>query len=603
MEADFSGYVTKAGLKCSDGRTITAKAFEHMDGKKVPLVYQHGHDNAENILGHVLLEKREDGVYGYAFLNKQTPQGVNAQALVQHEDITMFSIYANQLVERSKKVLHGMIREVSLVLSGANPGALIDPVSIRHSDDDVETLDDEAIIYTGLSFEHAEGDSGSKGKTVKDVYNEFTDEQKEVVAFMIGAALEAKDGDDDASHSDLDDEDDEDDDSSDGTLNHTERNDMTRNVFEKNATGATSSTGSAPGERIYLSHDDLRGIAADAVRRGSFKEAVNDYALQHGIDDIELLFPEARELNNTPEFLARRMEWVAGVMSGTRKSPFAKVRTTHADITGEEARALGYIKGNFKKEEFFSLARRSTGPTTVIKKQTLHRDDVTDITDFDVVAWMRAEMRVMIEEELARAILVGDGRPVMDPTDENEPNPDKIRDPQGENEGTGIRSILHDDELYAHPVEIDLGEGTSADYQNVVDTLLLERKNYRGTGQPTLYTTQDFLTRMLLVRDGMGRRLWRTKADLASELSYKDIVPVEVMESEAYEGVIGIVVNLVDYVIGTNKGGELTNFDDFDIDYNKLKYLIETRLSGALVKLKSALVLREAVAEEPPTGG
>ena len=580
MEADFSGYVTKAGLKCADGRTITPKAFEHMDGKKVPLLWQHGHDNPENVLGHVLLESRDDGVYGHAYLN-ETPQGDNARKLVEHGDITMFSIFANQLVEKSKSVLHGFIREVSLVLSGANPGARIENVAVRHSDGDIETLDEEAVIYSGQTLEHA--DSKSSGKTVKDVYQTFSDEQKEVVHFMIGAALEAADSDDDsASHSDL--EEDEYDDDDEDSLNHKEGSDMTRNVFEGNDTKTDDVA------KHTLSHSDVKAIVADAQNRGSLKAAVESYALQHGIEDIDMLFPEAKNLTDRPEWIKRRTEWVAGVLNGTRKSPFSRIKTMTADITHEEARALGYIKGNMKKEEFFGLAKRTTGPTTVYKKQKLDRDDIIDITDFDVVSWLKAEMRVMLEEELARAILVGDGRPVEDPANPGEPNPDKIKDPAGQQDGLGVRSIANEDDLYATKVTMDFpSPDDSEGWELIVDEIQLAMDDYKGSGTPTLFTTRRTQTRLLQVRDRMGRRLWRNAGELAAELGVDRIVPVEVLEQ--HEDLVGIIVNLSDYVVGTDRGGEINFFDDFDIDYNQYKYLYETRLSGALVKMKSAIVL------------
>ena len=577
MEADFSGYATKAGLKCSDGRTIMPEAFQHMDGKKVPLVWQHVHNEPGNVLGHALLEARADGVYAYCYLN-DTEAGRNGRALVQHGDVTAMSIYANQLVEKTKQVFHGTIREVSLVLSGANPGALIDNIRIAHSDGEIDELNDEAIIYTGLPLQHSdESDEDSEAddteenddvenddtvqhgdQTVQDVYDSLTEDQKQVVHFMIGAALEQAGG--SAEHSAL----------------NTEGNDnMSRNIFEQDATdqGAT------------LSHEDVRGIVADAVKGGSLKEAVENYALQHGIENIDILFPDARALSNTPEFDKRRTEWVAGVLGGTHHSPFSRVKTLSADLTHEEARARGYIKGNFKKEEFFGLQKRTTGPTTVYKKQKLDRDDIVDITDLDVVAWLKAEMRLMLDEELARAILIGDGRSLD--------NEDKIRDPQGATDGLGIRSILHDHELYAATVNVNLDDANS-NITEFMDTVLMNRYLYKGTGTPTFYTTEKYITRMLLERDKMGRRLFRNVQELADELRVASIVPVEVMESET--DLIGIMVNLQDYTVGADKGGEINLFDDFDIDYNQYKYLIETRISGALTKIRSALVFKKTAA-------
>ena len=610
MEADFSGYATKAGLKCSDGRTIMPEAFKHMDGKTVPLVWQHGHNDPSNVLGHALLEARKDGVYAYAFFNDTDP-AKQAKMLVEHKDINSLSIYANQLVERSKQVFHGVIREVSLVLSGANPGALIDNVSIAHSDGSVDVLDDEAVIFTGEPLEHAQKTYTTKStsvttatvdgeivssrtstntssetvdengtdrsiayggiahedkKTVKDIYDSLTDEQKDVVHHMISVALESTDG---VKHEN----------NNEGDLNHNSEegnDDMTHNVFEKDGAGAETHT---------LSHADVKGIVADAVKGGSLKAAVEAYALQHGIENLEILFPDAKALNTQPEFDKRRTEWVPGVINGTRHSPFSRVKTRHADLTHDEARAKGYIKGNLKKEEFFSLAQRTTGPTTVYKKQKLDRDDVIDITDFDVVAWMKAEMRMMLEEELARAILIGDGR---DASDE-----DKIKDPVGAGDGLGIRSILHDHELYVATVNVNIDDSNSS-MTEVVDQVISARRLYKGTGTPTFYTTEQYLTKMLLTRDLQGRRLWKTVEELASEMRVSSIVPVEAMEDET--DLVGIMVNLADYNIGADKGGEVSLFDDFDIDYNQLKWLIETRVSGALTKIRSAVVFKKTAA-------
>lgn len=580
--ADFSGYATKANLKCSDGRTITPQAFQHMDGVQVPLVWQHGHKEPANVLGHAVLEAREDGVYCQGYFN-ETPQGQTAKALVQHEDIKALSIFANQLVEKSKQVLHGMIREVSLCLAGANPGAFIDNVTVAHSDGsggyDYEELDDAAIIssWTPLEIAHQDSeDEDLEHATVKEVYNSLTAEQKDVVNYMIGAALEAAGG--DAQHSD-DNPGDPADTDEDENLEHQEGTNMSRNVFEQQNGGAGAQQGHT------LSHDDIRGIVAQADKLGSMKEAVEEYALAHGINDIEVLFPEARNITSTPEFNKRRTEWVSSVLGGTHKTPFSRIKTITADITMEEARAKGYIKGTLKKEEWFSVTKRTTGPTTVYKKQKLDRDDVIDITDFDVVAWMKGEMRLMLEEELARAILISDGRDVSDE--------DKVKDPMAAVDGNGIRSILHEHELFATTINVSL-DGTNA-YRDAVESIMLGMEWYKGTGTPTLFTTLGTLNRTLLTKDGMGRRLWRTKADLAAEMGVDNIVTVEVMEDE--DDLYGIVVNLQDYNIGADKGGEVSLFDDFDIDYNQLKYLIETRISGALTKIKSALVVKVA-----PTG-
>jgi Caudovirus prohead serine protease len=570
---DFSGYATKAGLKCSDGRTIMPDAFKHQDAQTVPLVWQHSHNEPSNVLGHAVLENREDGVYTYGFFN-DTDAAKNARTLVEHKDITSLSIYANQLTEKSKQVIHGIIREVSLVLSGANPGALIDNITLAHADGDLVTLEDEAIIYTGLELNHADekpksDDSGDDdGPTVQEVYDSMTDEQKEVVHYMVGAALEEK-GSSEAAHSDEKVE-------STSELVHTDDNNeeegrrMTRNVFEQQSGGKEE-------EGHVLTHDAIKGIVEDAQKVGSLKEAVEAYALQHGITNIGLLFPDARSLTDTPEFDSRRVEWVSSVINGTKHSPFSRIKSIVADITQDQARALGYIKGNLKKEEWFGVSKRSTTPSTIYKKQQLDRDDIVDITDFDVVTWLKSEMRLMLDEEIARAVLIGDGRDVA--------SVDKIKDPAGAAEGAGVRSILHDHDLYAVKVDVD----TAGDATDVVDAVITSMGLYKGSGSPTLYTTLPAVTKLILSRDTLGHRLWKSPSELASEMGVSAIVAVEVMEQE--EDLFGIIVNLKDYTIGADKGGEINFFDDFDIDYNQYKYLYETRISGGLTKIRSALVL------------
>lgn len=573
MEADFSGYATKAGIKCTDGRVISAEAFKHMDGVTVPLVWQHGHGSPDNVLGHAILEARPDGVYARGFFNG-TKQGQNAKQLVIHRDINKMSIYANQLVERTKEVLHGVIREVSLVLAGANPGALIDYVAIKHGDGDIETLEDEAIIHTGLQID-VDGDEDDEDlehaadSTVKEIYDSLDDEQRTVVHYLIGAALEQKAS---AEHSEIDPD-------GDDTLTHQEgTKDMGRNVFENNQDEKKG------GELKHsMTRDDLRDIFASAQKTGSLKHAVEDYALKHGIDNLDILFPDAKSVTNTPEWDKRRTEWVAGVMSGTRHTPFSRIKSRSADITQDEARAKGYIKGNLKKEEFFSLTQRVTTPTTIYKKQKLDRDDILDITDFDVVSWMKGEMRLMLEEEVARAVLIGDGR---DSGDE-----DKVRD--GSVSGVGIRPISKDDPLYVTTVNVNIKDANST-YNEVIESVLRARTFWKGTGTPTFYTTDKVITEMLLLKDGMGRRLYRNVEELANELRVDRIVAVEVMEDEP--DLVGVIVNLSDYTIGTDKGGEVNMFDDFDLDYNKYTYLIETRLSGALTKIRSAMVIKSVAA-------
>src|SRR4051794_25556500 len=474
---DFSGWASKYGLRCSDGRTILHGAFEHQDGDRVPLVWQHGHNSPENVLGHGILENKSQGVYIYGYFN-ETIQAKNAKTLVQHEDISALSIFANRLVEKAKQVSHGVIREVSLVLAGANPGALIDNIEISHSDGSVDTVADEAIIYTGLELEHAAGGAAVKetetktetktekveeDPTVQDVYASMTSEQQEVVHYMVGAALESADSGTDTSASKKEDV----------THEDKDENEMSgRNVFEtvnEDAKGKGT-------PRATLSHDAMRGIAQDAVKRGSLKEAVEDYAFKHGIESIDTLFPDARTITDTPEFDRRRVEWVAEVLGKVRKSPFSRIKSITADITHSEARAKGYIKGTLKKEEFFGLVKRVTTPSTVYKKQKLDRDDIIDITDFDVVLWLKAEMRLMLDEEIARAILIGDGRDVDDE--------DKVRDPKGATDGAGIRSILNDDDLYAATITIDVdGDLRKTD---LVDQILNSMRFYKGSGLPTL---------------------------------------------------------------------------------------------------------------------
>lgn len=582
MEPDFSGYATKSGLRCSDGRTIMPGAFADQDGTKVPLVWQHGHSDPNNVLGHAVLENRDDGVYAYGFFNESDAANT-ARSLVKHGDITAMSIFANRLVEKSRNVMHGFIREVSLVLSGANPGALIDNVNIQHSDGYTEYLEDEAVIYTGLELEHADQSTTNNvsqeetnmannngEKTVQDVFDSMTEEQQNVVYYMIGAALEDAGVAGEGAPADDEEELAQSGFAADGTpyISHKEAFEMTRNVFEmanQNNNGGDSMQHSAT-----LTHSDIEDIVSDARKTGSLKEAFLEHADKYGIENIDFLFPDARNIENAPEFLKRRDEWVASVMGGIKKSPFSRIKSTVADITAEEARARGYVKGNLKKEEVIKLLRRKTEPTTIYKKQKLDRDDVLDITDLDVIAWIKAEMRMMLDEEVARAILIGDGR--------SEISDDKIDEDR-------IRPIAHDDPMYAHRVTVP----ADADADAVIESLIRARSNYRGSGQPTLYTTLPNLTDMLLLKDKMGRRLYTSQDALASELMAKEIVTVEPMEQT---DIFAIYVNLNDYTAGADKGGEVSMFDDFDIDYNQHKYLIETRMSGALTKPKSAVVVR-----------
>lgn len=614
MEPDFSGYATKANLRCADGRTILPDAFKHMDGEKVPLVWQHSHNEPVNVLGHMLLEARDGDLYGHGFFN-ETDQGKNAKSLVQHGDITALSIYANRLNEEHKQVKHGQVREVSLVLSGANPGALIDNVNIAHGDGSITEVDGEAIIYTGLTLTHAEEEPMAHNDTVKDVFDSMNEEQQDAVHFLLGEALahaagDTDDNDDDKpagkSESSSDDktvkeifdgmsEDEKNvvyfmigqaiedaekaapaSDKSDTkappfikqSAISSEGTSMAHNVFERDSLTATDTTPA-------LSHADTQSIFEGAKKLHSLKESAEEYALEHGIGDIDILFPDAKSITSTPEFIQRRTEWVSEIMTGTRHTPFSRIKSQTANITLDEARAKGYVKGNLKKEEFFSVAKRVTTPQTIYKKQKLDRDDILDITDFDVVVWLKGEMRLMLEEEMARAVLLGDGRSVGDE--------DKIDE-------THIRPIAKDDELYVTYVNVRMG-GDGDSPEQIIDSLTMQRRHYRGSGNPTFFTSETVLAKLLLVKDSLGRRIYSTVNDLMAALRVSKIVPVEIMD-EPSNDILGVMVNLTDYVIGADKGGEVALFDDFDIDYNQYKYLIETRVSGCLVRAKSALVVK-----------
>lgn len=584
MEFDFSGYATKNGIKCADGRTINKDAFLENDGGQVPLVWQHQHNNPDNVLGHAVLENRPDGVYAYAKFNK-SPAAIQARELVEHGDVNSLSIYANQLKHQGRNVTHGTIREVSLVLSGANPGAMIDSVYVKHDGFVEELPEDEGIITSGETLEHQqpetndskeqempdENKSAEKERTVGDVFNSLTEEQKNVVYYLIGQAVEEEGGDqsDTAEHSDMDGD-----------------NFMSRNVFDQSNPPAAEET---------LTHSQIESIFAGAQDLGSLSESLLVHAQTYGIENIDLLFPDAQELNARPEFISRRMEWVDKVLSKTKHSPFSRIKTTQADITADEARARGYVKGNLKKEEIFRLLQRKTTPTTIYKKQKLDRDDIIDITSFDVVAWIKAEMRIMLDEEIARAILIGDGRPVEKAN--GEPNEDKIDE-------THLRPIWTDDDLYAHKLRLKNGPIS----EDMVDAFLRSRVHYKGSGAPTLFTTTNMVVEFTLLRDKMGRKLYETTAALATALGVSEIVEVEVMDNAKRTddkgkelSLIGIIVNLQDYTVGADRGGKIAMFDDFDIDYNQYKYLLETRISGALTKIKSAIVVEMPTAEEEPT--
>ena len=554
---DFSGWATKNNLRCSDGRTILKDAFKHNDGQTVPLVWNHQHNDPLNVLGHALLENREEGVYAYCKFN-DTPAGTNAKMLVQHGDVSALSIYANQLKQQQGNVLHGQIREVSLVLAGANPGAFIDSV-IKHGDDS----EDEAVIYTGEELEHSDKEVDEvkeDQKTIKDVVDSMTEEQKNVMYALIGQAI------DEAKHSGIEEENNND--------NNGGEEDMKHNVFENGVQN----------EKDVLTHADVEMIIKDAKRYGSLKESVLQHADNFGITNIDYLFPDAKNLNTPPGFIKRDTGWVATVMNGVSHTPFSRVKSMFADITADEARAKGYIKGNLKKEEVFSLLKRETTPQTIYKKQKLHRDDVIDITSFDVVAWLKAEMRMMLDEEIARAILVGDGRLTSDDDHISEDH---------------IRPIWKEAALYAVNTVLDHQADADTRAKSFIKAAIKSRKNYKGSGEPTLFCSEDLLTDMLLLEDNNGRVIYESEAKLATALRVKNIITVPVMEGLEREvtgtnrDLLGIIVNLRDYNVGADKGGAVSMFEDFDIDYNAQKYLIETRCSGALIKPYSAIVIEE----------
>lgn len=576
MKYDFSGWATRNNIKCSDGRTILKDAFKQHDGQTVPLVWNHQHNESANVLGHAVLENRDEGVYAYCTFN-DTEAGKNAKLLVEHGDVTALSIYANQLKQKGSNVMHGTIREVSLVLAGANPGAFIDSV-IRHG----EFCDDEAVIYTGeeLTLQHADDPSDKadevdekdkKGddevdnneKTIKDVVDSMSEEQKNVLYALVGQALEGKE-------------------MAQSAIEENENNieedggeqEMKHNVFEGRETENNN----------VLSHDAMETILKDAKRYGSLKESFLAHADSYGIKDIEWLFPDAKNVNTPPDFIKRDDSYVQKVMRGVHHVPFSRIKSMHADITADQARAKGYIKGKLKKEEVFTLLKRTTSPTTIYKKQKLDRDDVVDITDFDVVAWLKMEMRMMLDEEIARAILVGDGRSSSDD--------DKINE-------MCIRPIASDADLYCVKAPVSVAAAATEDdiAKAFIRTVIKSRKEYKGSGSPTLFTTEDVITNCLLLEDKNGRVIYDTVDKLATALRVKEIVAVEVMENaktkvdEVEKPLMAIMVNLVDYYVGADKGGAINMFDDFDIDYNQQKYLMETRCSGALVKPYSAVAV------------
>lgn len=580
MEYDFSGWATKNNIECSDGRTIIKDAFKINDGMEVPLVWQHQHNDVDNVLGHMRLENREDGVYSYGYFNNTEKASV-AKELINHGDITSLSIYANNLKQKDGKVFHGNIREVSLVLAGANPGAFIDYV-IQHG----ETIDDaeEAVLYLDLGFdnedrvvEHKESEKVKKNEDIKepkkeetlkslkkneeddlersakDIFEGMTQVQKDAVYAIIGQIVE----------------------DTDKNKEKEDEEEMKHNVFD------------VDDNTEVLQHDDMMDIIADGKKYGSLKESV----LQHGIENIGVLFPDAKSVDEQPVTISRPMDWVNSIMSGVKRTPFSRIKSSTIDVTGEAARAKGYTKGKKKTEEIVTALKRSTDPTTIYKKQKLDRDDVIDITDFDVVSWIKKEMRIMLDEEIARAILIGDGRVAS--------HDDKI-------EETKIRPIWTDDDVYTlkETVATDTS-GSDADRAKAfIRTAIKARKNYRGSGSPTLYITEDMLTEMLLLEDNNGRQIYDSETKLATALRVSKIVSVPVMENQTREDgaktkqLIGIIVNIHDYTVGADKGGSVNMFDDFDIDYNAQKYLIETRCSGALTTPASAIAI-EAEVDKP----
>lgn len=572
---DFSGWATRNDIRCSDGRTIRKGAFAEQDGTTVPLVWNHNHVDADNVLGHAILENRDQGVYAYCFFN-DTKQGNNAKELVTHGDICSLSIFANQLKQNGGDVIHGAIREVSLVLAGANPGAKIENI-MAHGDNSEE----EAIIYNDsdeINLAHSEEkekmEEENKEKTVKDVIDSMTEEQRNVMYALIGEAIEStkNESDDDQSNE--------------------EENQMKHNAFEnENQTKKE--------ETETLSHSEFMEIVSEAKRKGSMKDAFLEHNiteipyLAHSITNVGNLFPESKAVSRVPEVVDRDQTWVGNVMASVKHTPFSRIKSFYANITADEARAKGYVKSAKKVEEVITALKRTTDPQTVYKLQKMDRDDIIDITDFDVVAWLKGEMRGKLDEEIARAILIGDGR--------SSSSADKV-DP------LRIRPIYQDDTTYTIKRILTRAakDDDSAFAKAFIKDVVKSRKEYKGSGNPTLYTTEDMLTSMLLIEDTTGRVIYDTIEKLKTALRVRDIVTVPVMENVGREdtqakkkwNLLGVLVNLNDYNVGADKGGSVNMFDDFDINYNKYEYLIETRCSGALVKPYSAITFEEEISTE-----
>lgn len=576
---DFSGWATRNDIRCSDGRTIRKGAFAEQDGTTVPLVWNHNHVDADNVLGHAILENRDQGVYAYCFFN-DTKQGNNAKELVNHGDICSLSIFANQLKQNGGDVIHGAIREVSLVLAGANPGAKIENI-MAHGDNSEE----EAIIYNDsdeINLAHSEEKSKmeeeNKEKTVKDVIDSMTEEQRNVMYALIGEAIESTKG-------ELDDD-----------QSNEEENKMKHNAFENEDQTKKE-------ENETLSHSEFMEIVSEAKRKGSMKDAFLEHNiteipyLAHSITNVGNLFPEAKAVSRVPEVVDRDQTWVGNVMASVKHTPFSRVKSFYANITADEARAKGYVKGAKKVEEVITALKRTTDPQTVYKLQKMDRDDIIDITDFDVVAWLKGEMRGKLDEEIARAILIGDGRSAS--------SADKV-DP------LKIRPVYQDDTTYTIKRILTRASGAddSAFAKAFIKDVVKSRKEYKGSGNPTLYTTEDMLTSMLLIEDTTGRVIYDTIEKLKTALRVRDIVTVPVMENVGREdtsahkkwNLLGVLVNLNDYNVGADKGGSVNMFDDFDINYNKYEYLIETRCSGALVKPYSAITFEEEISTASNAG-
>ena len=593
---DFSGYATRNDLKCADGRTIRKNAFQECDGITVPLVWQHQHNDPSNVLGHTVLENRDDGVYAYGLFN-DTPAGKNAKELVRHGDIKAMSIYANQLIQKGGDVLHGMIREVSLVMAGANPGAFIEDLSLEHFDD--ENVEFEAIIhndenvepieyvevpesvvdipveeyiempsYEEEEIEHSadkEATTMAREMTVKEIYESMNEEQRELCQYLVGQALAQNAPEED------------------GNVSH--------NLFENEDSNYVYDA--------TLIHDAFNEIVKDAQRSGSFKDAYNRHIENGGylahidttgmdtsigdqtyfVNDPSFLFPDARAVSNTPEWVSRDMDWVQEVLGKTHHTRFSRIKSVYANITEADARAKGYIKAGLKSEEVFTLLKRVTTPQTIYKKQKVDRDDMLDITDFDVINWLKGEMRMMLNEEIARAILIGDGRSIN--------SPDKINE-------SNVRPIASDVPFYTIQATVTADPDENKQAKNIIKAAVKARKDYKGSGNPVLFTTEDYLTSMLLIEDEIGHPLYKTESELATAMRVSRIVTVPVMENYVLANgntLVGVIVNLNDYNVGADDGGSINTFDDFDIDYNQHKYLIETRISGALIKPYSAIAL------------